>query len=358
MMKAALLASFGLVATSALALTDITPANYKFNNVNSISLHENVYGTSNFATPVWTTINGGAYFDDGLIVLCGNAAKMGTNGSTPKKITDCAGGKAVLAGTAIVDLGGEVGKVMAISGANSKINQAIKAYNDQDMNIPVFTENPGWFSYNFFANPENLPKDGSDSYRNIRCRLIYNIYQNSLEKGTQLASMCVTTDQGGTNGVASDGPTSKMILVNEDGDPVDYEGEFIEDDDPLCWDPNMWEVIEINMFVKPDEAGVTFSPVRLKLDMKADALDKATVFIKSVEFFHVTPSEAVNDGALQKSTITLAADPKPNSIADINANTVDSAAEYFNIQGQRVSNPGAGFYIVKRGSKVSKEVIR
>ena len=36
----------------------------------------------------------------------------------------------------------------------------------------------------------------------------------------------------------------------------------------------------------------------------------------------------------------------------------DSDAEYFNLQGVRVHNPGPGLYIVKRGTTVSKEIIR
>lgn len=35
-----------------------------------------------------------------------------------------------------------------------------------------------------------------------------------------------------------------------------------------------------------------------------------------------------------------------------------STAEYFNMQGVRVLNPGEGFYIVRRGGKVTKEIIR
>ena len=34
------------------------------------------------------------------------------------------------------------------------------------------------------------------------------------------------------------------------------------------------------------------------------------------------------------------------------------AAEYYDFQGRKVANPNAGIYLVKRGAKVSKEVIR
>lgn len=38
--------------------------------------------------------------------------------------------------------------------------------------------------------------------------------------------------------------------------------------------------------------------------------------------------------------------------------TVEGEAEYFNLQGVRVANPENGLYIVRQGSKVSKQVIR
>ena len=41
-----------------------------------------------------------------------------------------------------------------------------------------------------------------------------------------------------------------------------------------------------------------------------------------------------------------------------NMMTEDAPAEYFSLQGIRTLNPGKGIYIVRRGSKVTKEVIR
>lgn len=45
-----------------------------------------------------------------------------------------------------------------------------------------------------------------------------------------------------------------------------------------------------------------------------------------------------------------------SGVADIIAN--DGAAEFFNLQGQRVDNPEKGLYIVKQNGKTSKMVIR
>ena len=59
----------------------------------------------------------------------------------------------------------------------------------------------------------------------------------------------------------------------------------------------------------------------------------------------------------QVENITLA----PNSTVGIEDVTVEgnAAAEYYNLQGVRVAQPEAGrIYIVRRGSKVTKELLK
>lgn len=50
-------------------------------------------------------------------------------------------------------------------------------------------------------------------------------------------------------------------------------------------------------------------------------------------------------------------DTKSSGISDIVADE-NAEAEYFNLQGVRVANPENGLYIVRRGNKVTKEIIR
>lgn len=58
--------------------------------------------------------------------------------------------------------------------------------------------------------------------------------------------------------------------------------------------------------------------------------------------------------------IRIFAHADTGGINDIEADNAeaDGPAEYFDLQGRKVVNPAAGIYIVKRGSKVTKEVIR
>ena len=47
-----------------------------------------------------------------------------------------------------------------------------------------------------------------------------------------------------------------------------------------------------------------------------------------------------------------------DGIEDIVADEVEGAAKYYNLQGVEVANPENGLYIVKRGNKVAKELVK
>lgn len=61
----------------------------------------------------------------------------------------------------------------------------------------------------------------------------------------------------------------------------------------------------------------------------------------------------VFDPAAAKLTIT-----KTAGVADVIAEAAEEAPVYYNLQGIRVANPENGLYIVNRGGKISKEIIR
>lgn len=45
-------------------------------------------------------------------------------------------------------------------------------------------------------------------------------------------------------------------------------------------------------------------------------------------------------------------------VSDIVVDGADAPAEYYNLQGVRVANPGAGLYLVRRGTTVTKELVK
>lgn len=58
---------------------------------------------------------------------------------------------------------------------------------------------------------------------------------------------------------------------------------------------------------------------------------------------------------LKNMKVTLSA---PSGVADIDIDDVDATPVYYNLQGVRVDSPSAGMYIVVRGNKVTKEIVR
>ena len=46
------------------------------------------------------------------------------------------------------------------------------------------------------------------------------------------------------------------------------------------------------------------------------------------------------------------------SISEVEAEEVEVAPVYYNLQGVQVENPSNGIYIVKRGNKVTKQYIK
>ncbi|MDE6008010.1 MAG: hypothetical protein K2G90_02265, partial [Muribaculaceae bacterium] len=75
--------------------------------------------------------------------------------------------------------------------------------------------------------------------------------------------------------------------------------------------------------------------------------------------------------AIAPGTYDIAFDPSAMTVTVTNTNTsavdslpVEEKAEmeltpvYYNLQGVQVNNPGKGLYIVVRGNKVTKEVIK
>ena len=69
-------------------------------------------------------------------------------------------------------------------------------------------------------------------------------------------------------------------------------------------------------------------------------------------------SIAVSNINVNGASFSLYNDPDAAGIDDITVDGSDAPAEYFNLQGVKVSNPENGLYIVRQGKTVTKQVIR
>ena len=77
------------------------------------------------------------------------------------------------------------------------------------------------------------------------------------------------------------------------------------------------------------------------------------IYIENIAF---TPEE----GAAYNSALELQLPPSLTGVeaVEVTGDAQSAPAEYYDLSGRRVANPGTGIYIVRRGSSVSKEAIR
>lgn len=259
----------------------------------------------------------------------------------------------LLAGMAIVDLGGEVGKVLAISGHNSKINEKMKElFPEWTGKIPLALGEFGWGNLNWTTDPDNTPTSEDPTQYNIRCRIVLNVFANEYVESTPImGAYCSTATRNiYPAGANTNNETAKLgdfIQRYDDGDPV-------EGDDGYVWDDKKWLVYEFDTNV-PNEEGI---PTRIKWEMQNAAMANTTIFVKEVKFFLNSEPVDAENAVARKSYITLGMDP----VTSVNSIEADVKAEkrVYTISGMEVSgkNMKPGVYVEKNGTKTRKAVIR
>ena len=248
-------------------------------------------------------------------------------------------------GVSIVDLGGEVGKVLCVNGVNSNYNTIY------GMDYAKCTGSLNWFNFNWFMDPENTPTDGSADAPNIRVRVVLNIFANSLDESANIINSAYMMAGGNSplpaasntdEGVAV--TSGSFALLDEDGEPE------IDDDENYIYDPTKWMVYEWDTYAHGDAI-----PMRLKMEMNQGNLASATVFIKEVSFTKLADASEPILGTRKKSYVTYEVDPQASNVAAIEA---EGAAEYYNLSGMKVNSLTQGVYIVKKGAATSKVVVK
>ena len=127
---AAMLTAFG-----AYAQNDITPDRFKFANQPEGEYKINYFNSgANIPTGWQLPIE---HSDAGYLVLAGAPGKLGQSEEVPTSNM----GQSIQKMTTIVDLGGEVGKVLCVKGPNSNYENGAEKLSGADI---------GWFNFNFF----------------------------------------------------------------------------------------------------------------------------------------------------------------------------------------------------------------
>lgn len=377
LLNAALLCT-ALIA-SATEPVDITPSGLNFDSYSSGDLFKITASTGNggWSVPLGT-FSADAFKTDGQQTVL-----VDRGGSIDQNTIDTDIAKGVLVHTF-----DKAGKCLIINQAWSPTNNggAIEdRINDYaDMRL---IKNP---QLNFYVDPSAI-KTETDKVHYIRVRLVYNVlyrgchYLAQAETNrTVIKGIYATDDRGwvvpekdneegdkhaedasvfgkwvGETGKIADIPADPQIYVPTDGDQdpwdichgdgvgnisVDHKAAYLmnserfrvyEFDFPLTM-PNAASVqVNINSFL-------------------------ATYVFKEIKFTDLGTNEA--DATLlgkRKLGWTYYNEYSTSGIDDIAVDENDNApAVYYNLQGVEVRNPANGIYIVRRGNKVTKEVIR
>lgn len=334
---------------------DITPSQYKYNDraVGQETIQKFYTGANPDYSVLRNTIVEG--YNNGYLFVAG-----GQFGNTKQTYaTD------LQAGTSIVDLGGEAGKVLCVNGVNSKFNDTYS------MDYPKCTGGLNWFNFDWCTDPENTPTGGSATAPNIRVSVVVNIYSNSPSAANAVINKAYV--QSCQNGVL---PTGS----NSDSDVEVYSGDFVEtyddgepvldDDENMIYDPTKWMVYEWDTYcpeADKNDDGTTasvnvYAPIRVKMEMNAGNLASSTMFIKEVKFTKLEDNSDPIIGKRVKTFKTYKVDPQKvaTAIAGTAADNTNAPKQVYTIDGKRVNanSLAKGIYVVKQGTKTAKYVVK
>ncbi len=320
---------------------DLTPAYYKFANqpVGQYKIMNFFHKANPDMSPAQIVEEN---YNEGALIVAGGQFAGNPNVTYAQDLQ---------AGTSIVDLGGEVGKVMCVNGVNSTYNAST------GMDYAQCTGGLNWFNFNWFMDPENTPIDGTAEAPNIRVRLVLNIYANTLDESANIINSAYMMSAQ-NNPLPAGSNTAEGVAVTSGAFAETYEdGEPVEDENGnYVYDPTKWMVYEWDAYCA--EAGGV--PMRLKMEMNQGNLANATIFIKEISFTKLAENPEPILGTRKKDYVKYEVNPQKVTTAIQAIKNVESKAEYFNLSGMKVdaTNLTEGVYVVKNNGIASKVVVK
>lgn len=253
---------------------DITPAKYKYSTrsvgqevVDGFFKGANISVAAN--NDQMTSLL--AKYQNGLFAINGGQMPEGTTNANSDKLQ---------AGISIVDMGGEVGKVFCINGANSNFN------NTFNVDYPKCSANiPGYLWLNWFSDPNNTPSC-TDKNRNIRIKVVMNIYAEANASSNVIQQMVAKTKANGMS------VTKNITSIK----PSDFYTNN-------SYDITKWITYEFDAFCPSDEV----KPIRLMMNLPVGAIDNATIFIKEITFTKLSTTTDQDNYKTSTSTISATA---------------------------------------------------
>lgn len=258
---------------------DITPAKYKYSTRSvgqedvdgfckggNISLPNKDNNYNDQMTPLLKKYN------NGLFAINGGQMPDGTTNAKSDNLQ---------AGISIVDMGGEVGNVLCINGANSNFN---KTFN---VDYPkCSTDIQGYLWLNWFSDP-NTTLSCTDKNRNIRIKFVINIYANEADASINVISGVLAKTKANGFAVTNSGRSFSPKAFYTNG----------------TYDINKWITYEFDAFCPSIEG----NPIRLMMNLPHNAINNATIFIKEITFTQTSTTTDKDNYKTSLSTITATA---------------------------------------------------
>ena len=258
---------------------DITPAKYKYSTRpvgqevvdgffkgGNISLPNKDNNYNDQMTPLLKKYN------NGLFAINGGQMPDGTTNTNSNNLQ---------AGISIVDMGGEVGNVLCINGANSNFN---KTFN---VDYPkCSTDIQGYLWLNWFSDP-NTTLSCTDKNRNIRIKFVINIYANEADASINVISGVLAKTKANGFAVTNSGRSFSPKAFYTNG----------------TYDINKWITYEFDAFCPSIEG----NPIRLMMNLPHNAINNATIFIKEITFTQTSTTTDKDNYKTSLSTITATA---------------------------------------------------
>lgn len=217
---------------------------------------------------------------DGIFAINGGQMPEGTTSDKSDKLK---------AGISIVDMGGEVGKVLCINGVNSNFNTIFNV--DYPKCKKCSDNNFGYLGLNWFFNKT---KDfGSLEKRNFHIKVVMNIYANENKISSNVISQVVTKTKTNNVVVTNNGNAATNIV------PIAPSSFLTEGK----YDINKWMTYEFDTYC-PSDAG---NPIRLMMNLPVGAIDNATIFIKEITFTQTSTTTDQDNYKTNVSTISATA---------------------------------------------------
>ena len=322
MKKTLLLASVALASLGAFAQRDITPARYQF-----ASQPEGQYAFDEFITganPTANYANAVEKFADGYIVA--NNGQFGNENVVSR----------FKSGTNIVDLGGEVGKVLCIKGVASTYEYGTPM-NDV---LP-----PNWFNLSFYLAPESHAVD-----QPVRFRCVFRVLRNTPDLTKTVVNLDAYTfrnDSYVANFSKGDDAT-EFDKANADkwwgsGDFIaryDDDNSPKEDDNSnYYYEDDLWQVAEFD-YAASNADGV---PFRYVIHWNNENIGEYVLLIKELS----ATVEAEGEPVVQKIHLGAA----PDAIQSLISGNAQQQA--FDLSGRQVRQTERGIYL-QAGKKVIK----